>query len=81
MARKGDFFLALQYFEKLWFVNGYGKLSRRSSVWDREKLEFLHRSNINIFWTRDTATMKGVLWYTNKIINRAREGGRLVPLP
>ena len=79
MARKGDFFLALQYCEKLWFVNGCGKIPRRSSVGDREKLEFLHRSNINIFWSRDTATMKGILGHTKEIVRREREGGMLVP--
>ena len=49
-----------------------------SSVRDRKHIGVLHRANIEIFWIRDTDTVKGILGYPREIIRREREGGRLV---
>ena len=81
MARKEVWFIAPYQCEKCWFLNVCGRLPRRSSVGDRQALDVLRRANIDIFWSRNTATMKDILGYTKEIVSRAREGGRLVPLP
>ena len=66
MEMKGDWFLSPYKCENFWFLNVCGRLLRRSSVGDRQKSNVLRRANLDIFWSQDTATMKGVLWYTNK---------------
>ena len=71
-----DSFPGVPYLEtKLWFVNMCGWLPRRTSVGDRNTLYVLRRENLDIFWSRDTATVKGIIGYTYKIIRREREGG------
>ena len=49
-------------------------------VGGRQTLDVLRRSILNIFWIRDTSTVKGILGYTKEILRKSREGGRLVPL-
>ena len=39
----------------------------------------LCRANLDIVWSRDTSTVKGILGYTKEIVRRARKWGRLVP--
>ena len=41
-------------------------------------LDLLRRANLDIFWSQDTVTVKGVLGYTEETERRGREGGRLV---
>ena len=53
----------------------------RPSIGDRYTLDVLRRANLDIFWSRNTDTVKCILGYTKEILMRAREGGRLVPLP
>ena len=79
MARKGDWFISLYQCKKCWFVNVCGRLPRKLSVGDRQTIDLLRRDNLDIFWSQDTATVKGILGYTEETKRRAREGGRLVP--
>ena len=81
IARKGDWFISPYQCEKYWFINVCGQLPRRTSVGYKHTLELLRRDNIDILWSRDTATVKDILGYTNEIEMRAREGGILVSLP
>ena len=81
MSRKGDWFIAPYQCKKCWFFNVCGILPRRPRIGDRHKLDVLRRANPDIFWSRDTATVKGVLRCTKEIERRAREEGMLVPLP
>ena len=81
MSRKGDWFIAPPKCKKCWFVNVCGRLPRRLSVGDRHTIDLLRRANLDIFWSQDTSTVKGILGYTKETERREREGGRLVPLP
>ena len=81
MVMKGDWFLEPYQCKKCWFVNVCGKLSRRLSVGDKQTLNVLRRSNLDIFWSWDTATVKGILGYKKEIVRRSREGRRLTQLP
>ena len=51
------------------------------SVGERHTIDLLRRANLDIFWSQDTSTVKGILGYTKETERREREGGRLVPLP
>ena len=44
-------------------------------------LNILNRANLDIIWSRDTATVKFILGYTKEIVRRAKEGVRLVAFP
>ena len=44
-------------------------------------LDLLRSDNINIFWSRDTSMVKGILGYTKEIERRERGIGRLELLP
>ena len=61
MARKGHLFLAPYQCEKCWFVNLSERLPRKPSIGDRHMLDLLLRDNIDIFWSRDISTVKGIL--------------------
>ena len=63
------------------FLNVCGKILRRPIVGDRQTLDVLPRFNLNIFWSRGTSTVKGILGHTKEIVRRERGGGRLVTLP
>ena len=65
MTRKGELFLEPYQCEKCWFVNVCGRLPRKPSVGGRHMFDLLRRANIDIFWIWDTATVKGILGYTN----------------
>ena len=80
MEKKGDWFPPPYQCKKCWFVNVFGKLSRRLSIGVRQTIDVLHRANLDIFWSQYTANMKGILGYTQEIIRKVREEGRLVPL-
>ena len=77
MVRKGVWCLAPYQCKILWFVNVCGRLPRRPNIWDRHTLDVLCRANLDIFWSQDTSTMKGVLGYTKEILRKSREGGEV----
>ena len=48
---------------------------------DSQTLAVLRRSNLDIFWSRRTSTIHGILGYAKELVRRDREAVRAVPLP
>ena len=51
------------------------------SLADSQTLEVLRIGNLDIFWSRSTSTINGMLGYAKEMIIRSREAGKAVPLP
>ena len=58
--------------QKNWFLNVFGGIPREPIIGDRNTLDSLRRDNLDIFWSRDTGIVKGILEYTKKIKSRER---------
>ena len=63
VERKVDWILAPQQCEKCWFMNLCGCCPDSGSLKDSQSLVVLHRANLEIFWSRDTSTINGMLGY------------------
>ena len=75
---KGDWILAPHRCEKCWFVNLCGRCPDLGSLEDIQTLVVLHRSNLDIFWRRDTSTIHEMLGYAKEVARISREAGIVV---
>ena len=67
--------------EGCWFVNIYGRYAQREdSFADQCVLACLRRANLDMFWSRETSTIKSVVGYLREIVRRADTAERPVPL-
>ena len=81
IARPGDGVLAPFQCEGCWFVNIYGRYPREEeSFADKCVLTCLRRANLDVFWSRESSTVKSVGGYLKEIVRRAKEADRPVPL-
>ena len=80
LASKRDWLLAPHQSDKLWFVNLCRRCPDLGSLTDRQTLAVLRRSNLDIFWIRNTSTIHGILGYAKELVRRYSEAGRPVPL-
>ena len=67
--------------EKRWFVNLCGRCPEPGSLADIQTLAVLRRDNLEIFCSRGTSTVNGMLVYAKEMLGRSREAGRSFPLP
>ena len=81
VGRNVDWILAPHQCEKCWFVNLCVRFPGSGSLADSQTLEVLRRGNLDIFWSRSTSTINGMLGYAKEMIIRSREAGKAVPLP
>ena len=52
----------------------------RGQFLDEQELIFLRRANLDMFWSRESGTVKGLVYDMKDIIKRASWRGRLIPL-
>ena len=72
VVRKGDWILAPHQCEKSWFVDLCGRCPDPSILADSQTLAFLRRYNLDIFCSRDTSTVNGMLGYAKEMVSRSR---------
>ena len=80
VARDGDWVLTPFQCERCWFLNVHGRLPNSLSLSDSNCLGLLRRANLDMFWSRETLTVSGVVGSLKEIIRRAHASDRPVPL-
>ena len=81
IARPGDGVLSPFHCKGCWFVNLYGRETRQGeSFADKCVLACLRRANLDMFWSRESSTVQGVVGYLKEIVHRADTAERPVPL-
>ena len=81
VSRKRDYILALHPCDKCWFVNFCGHCPDSGSLAYIQSLVALRRANLDIFWSRGTSKIHGILGYAKELVNRAREADIAISLP
>ena len=67
--------------EMFWFINLCGRCPDSGNLADSQTLAVLRRANLDIFWSRETSTIHGMLGYAKELVSRSREADRAFPLP
>ena len=62
-------------------MNLCGRFPDSGSLADSQTLPVLRRSNLDIFLSRDTSNICGILGYSKEIVSRVMETGMTVPFP
>jgi hypothetical protein len=61
-------------------VNLHGRLPTRGQFLDDQEVALLRRANLDMFWSRESGTVKGLVYDLKDIIKRASWRGRRMPL-
>ena len=61
-------------------INLHGRLPVRGQFIDEQELIFLKRANLDMFWSRESGTVKGIVYDLKDIIKRSSWRGRSIPL-
>ena len=81
MGRKGDWLVAPFQCERCWFVNLHGRLPLYRVLGDERELALIRRVNLDLFWSRESDTLKSFISDARGMVQRAQAVGRPVPLP
>ena len=61
-------------------INLHGSLPEKGRFIDEQELIFLRRANLDMFWSQESGTVKGIVFYLKDItLNVLPGGGGLSP--
>ena len=81
VAKKGDWILTPHQCEKSWFVNLCGRCPDSGSLADSQTFVVLQIDHLDIFGSRDTETIHGMLGFAKELVRISRGEGREDPFP
>ena len=67
--------------DNCWFINMYKREPLTRNITDQSELAFIRRVNLDVFWSREKSTVKGIIGKVKEIIRRGRIKGRPLALP
>ena len=79
-ARKGDWIICSFQCDGCRFSNLFGREVVADSAADCWNLEVIRRSNLNLFWSRDSSTAGGIRGSMKELICRAKAHSQKLPL-
>jgi len=80
VARWGDWLFAPFQCELCWMINLHGRLPLLNEYLDRQEMILIRRANLDMFWSRETGTVRGLVYDLKDIINRATWRKQIIPL-
>ena len=80
-ARDGDWMVCPFQCDVCWFVNLYGRKPNPNMSTDRSELAYIRRVNLDVFWSRERSTVRGLYGKMKEEIRRSLSKGRPVALP
>ena len=80
-ARDGDWLLAPFQCDVCWFINLFGRKPNRNLLSDVNELAYIRRVNLDVFWSRERSTVRGLFGKMREVIRRSQSKGRPVALP
>ena len=80
VGRPGDWLLCPFQCEDCWFVNLHGRKPVSREYFDQQELLLLRRANLDMFWSRETSTVKGLIADIQDIVKRVGWRDQSFPL-
>lgn len=80
VARPADWVVAPFQCDICWFRNIFNRSPIPRKAGDDLNLALIRRANLDMFWSRETSTVKGLRGYLQDIIDQCVSYGRSVPL-
>ena len=80
VARPGEWLLNPFQCDQCWFVNLHDRKPVLGEYLDRQELKLIRRANLDMFWSRESSTVKGIIYDIKDIIKRLGWRDRIIPL-
>ena len=80
VARPGEWLLNPFQCDHCWFVNLHDRKPILREYLDRQELKLIRRANLDMFWSRESSTVKGIIYDIKDIVKRLSWRDRIIPL-